>query len=649
MNWTAARPPWRCSPPSRPREMKSRPMRARTVRPGVGLLLLAAAIVLSGCVTPVGVRYLDSKAANRKLTETVLSADKLSAPRLQILNRAAMTRIVHTDPAGAIAALHQGLPTAQASDRLFALAEISFLHAAQSGRRPHYLAAAAYAYAFLFPPAGESPPEPFDPRLRIAVDLYNQGLTNGFAGAEARQVELQPGTFPLPFGELVVRTDPDEFRWGPFRLVDFIHATVLDVRGLHNDYRWPGIGAPLVASLKHVPGERVREFLRVPSSLKVAATALLQFDNVREGLHSGRMTATLGLFTPQEGATVSIGGRAVPLEFRPSAALAYTLEGSQVYALELKGLLSGDFALVKPSARFKDNVFLMAPYIPGRIPLVLVHGTASSPARWAQLLNEILNDRDLWHRYQVWLFTYNTGNPILFSGGILARGLRHVVAELDPEGTDAALRKMVVIGHSQGGILTKLTAIDSGERFREQAFTVPIDQLDVSPETRELLTRSFIYEPLPFVRRVVFISTPHRGSFLVEEWISDLLRRIISLPFALVGPLQEVFERSPEALATQSMKKLVPRSTDNMNPRNPFIQTFAAIPIAPGIDAYSIIAVANPEDPPAQWNDGVVTYTSAHLEAVASELIVPSGHSAQEAPQAIEEVRRILIENLKDP
>jgi len=148
---------------------------------------------------------------------------------------------------------------------------------------------------------------------------------------------------------------------------------------------------------------------------------------------------------------VNVGDRKAPLEYRPTVALAYTLEGSQVYDLELKGLLSGNIALFRQSARFKDNVFLMSPYRPGRIPVVFVHGTASSPARWAQMLNEILNDPELRDQYQMWLFTYNTGNPILYSGGILAAGLRNVVRELDPEGKDEALRKMVVIGHSQGG------------------------------------------------------------------------------------------------------------------------------------------------------------------------------------------------------
>ena len=45
--------------------------------------------------------------------------------------------------------------------------------------------------------------------------------------------------------------------------------------------------------------------------------------------------------------------------------------------------------------------------------------------------------------------------------------------------------------------------------------------------------------------------------------------------------------------------------------------------------------------------DGVVTYKSAHLEGVASEKIVRSGHSTQGHPDTILEVRRILLEHVE--
>jgi len=69
-----------------------------------------------------------------------------------------------------------------------------------------------------------------------------------------------------------------------------------------------------------------------------------------------------------------------------------------------------------------------------------------------------------------------------------------------------------------------------------------------------------------------------------------------------------------------------------MSPNSGFVRLYSSIPIAPGITAHSIIAVDNAEDPKEEWNDGVVAYSSAHIEGVASEFIVHSGHSTRKRP-----------------
>ena len=612
------------------------------------LVIFVTTLFLSGCATPVGVRHLNQQEAYQNLTASVLSGDTLSAPTMQILNRSGLAAQFNSEPNQVIATIHSGLPTVNEADRLFALAELSFLHASNSGDTAFFLSAALYAYAYLFPKDAGSSPDPFDPRFRLAVDLYNAGIAQGFKREAGGEVVLAEGVYKTSFGDLTVTTDPKDFLWGSFRLTNFVDAAELEVRGLRNRYRWPGMGAPLVAKLERLPGVEDPAFARIPPGIKVAVTAFLKPDQVEEGLKTGHITAKLELKTTQTDTSMTVDDHRVPVEFGLSSALAYTLEGSQAYKIELKGLLSGNFRLFQETSRFKDNVFLMAPYRVGLIPLVLIHGTASSPARWAQLVNEIQNDRELWGRYQIWLFTYNTGNPILYSGGILTEGLRNTVKEFDPEGKDPALKKMVVIGHSQGGLLTKLTAIDSGTRFWENATLTPFDQVDVSPETRELLRRSMFYKPLPFVKRVVFISTPQRGSYVSGGWIGRLTGKLISLPRTLLSPLTEVLKQ----IAGQSLLatlKNIPKSTDNMAPESPFIKAISSMPVAPGVIAHSIIPVKNPDDPREEWTDGVVEYKSAHIDGVASELIVHSGHSAQDEPQAIEEVRRILIENLKEP
>jgi hypothetical protein len=52
------------------------------------------------------------------------------------------------------------------------------------------------------------------------------------------------------------------------------------------------------------------------------------------------------------------------------------------------------------------------------------------------------------------------------------------------------------------------------------------------------------------------------------------------------------------------------------------------------------------DGPVEEGSDGLVSYRSAHVAGAASERIVRSGHSVQSQPEAIEEVRRILLEHL---
>jgi hypothetical protein len=88
--------------------------------------------------------------------------------------------------------------------------------------------------------------------------------------------------------------------------------------------------------------------------------------------------------------------------------------------------------------------------------------------------------------------------------------------------------------------------------------------------------------------------------------------------------------------------------TDDMRPKSSFIRTLNGLPISPCVKTHSIIAVKSPEAARDQWNDGVVSYYSAHLEDAVSELIVHSGRSAQSEPATIEGIRRILLDHLKE-
>jgi pimeloyl-ACP methyl ester carboxylesterase len=610
----------------------------------------------------------------------VLSTGTPSLPALQVLSRNDLREQFDDDPAAALAALHAKLQSTtddnRLNDCLFALAELSFLYADQQRPRPaqdyqclafkgrpcpqerrprqeehaqaYYLAAALYAYAFLFPDGPQSAPlDPADPRLRLAYDLYNRGLTEGLSAADKKEVILASGRHRLPFGVLDIKFVSTDFAWAGYPLEHFVPTVDLAVRGLRNRYRQPGIGAPLAASLAGTTtAPSVNGTNRIPPRLKVPVTAFLRIEAPRRSLATGALRGQLELYALDQVKTVTVNGQERPLEFESTAALAYTLEGSQVYAFEIAGFLRDALRTYFPQLQTQDGLFFLHPPSLDRIPLVLVHGTASSPARWAELVNEVEGDPRLRDHYQIWLFVYDTGNPIAYSGGRLRQALQNVVQELDPEGTAPALQHMVVIGHSQGGLLTKLTAINSGTKFWDNISKTPLDELAMEPETRELFRRSLFVTPLPFVRRVVFISTPHRGSYQAALRLGRLASWLVTLPGDLSQRALTTLTQNQDKLLTQKLEKL-PTSIDNMNPSHPFIKTLASIPIADRITAHSIIAVLG-EGPVQTGGDGIVKYESAHIDGVASELVVRFGHSVQGHPQAIEEVRRLLTDHLND-
>jgi pimeloyl-ACP methyl ester carboxylesterase len=601
-----------------------------------GLLLL-----ISACVTPIGVVRGTTQEMHYALTANVLSAGEPSSWSKQVLHRTNLTERFNSDPAATLNILHKTL--AQLSedrlqDRLFALAELSFLYADNSADRPHYLAAAVYAYAFLVPETGTRL-EPLDPRVRLAADIYNRGLTRGLSTPIEAEVVLEAGSQPLPFGELVLTTDPANFFWSGYRFKRFIPVGEYVVRGFSNRYRQAGVGAPLAAELEPVDSGPAAEAARkrIPPRTRVPLTAFLRIATPRRGIIEGTVQGKLELYAADQASTVAVGSRDVPLELEPTAALAYQLEGAPIWDFEIAG-----FRFADQSAIFGDGLIMMRPYRPGRIPVVLVHGTASSPVRWAELFNEISHDPVVSGRYQFWLFQYNTGQPILYSAMLLHRALRSVLSEIDPLGEDDALRQMVMIGHSQGGILTKLMAVNSGTRFWNNVSEDPFDDFELEPEARQLLREAMFFEPVPTLRRVVFIATPHRGSYQATGWALDLIRRFITLPGTLVSQFQGLLKS--QAFARMGVSQL-PTSVDNMSPGHPFLRALNDLPIDPGITAHSIIAVLG-EGPITGKTDGVVAYESAHIDGVASELVVRSGHSTQGHPETVEEVRRILREHV---
>ena len=174
-----------------------------------GMFLLAGILLAVGCAGPISVERVDNATVHQELTRNVLSARTLSGQTRNVLRQWYLTDRFRERPEYAIVDLHAAVAEGRGqANEVFALAEMSFLYAEEHGARPYYLASALYAYAFLFPGTAGQPPDPYDPRLRLASDLYNRSLTSGLESDDGESIAILSASYPLPFGQLDVAFDP---------------------------------------------------------------------------------------------------------------------------------------------------------------------------------------------------------------------------------------------------------------------------------------------------------------------------------------------------------------------------------------------------------------------------------------------------------
>ena len=601
----------------------------------------AALLILAGCTTPIGATKVSPRQAYLHLHENALNSNQCSADTMKVLNRYDLDEAFQKNPDATLQKLQTIACTDDRRDLLYALSELNFLNADRQSRsvkpgvpsfaRNSYFASAIYAYLYLIGESREAHPNPFDVRFRAAGDFYNRGLAQGLMVGTNAQVQLESGPRTTPPGVVEVQFTQPGFPWNLDLIKEFYSADEFVVRGLTTRNRESGLGAPLIAVTKKVG--KFQEQLRAP------ATVFLRVNGDARDWSAGKLTASLELYSAFDTATVEVNGKLVPLQTDTTAPIAQGLNKSPVWSLGLAQFFSAD------SLQNKTGIRRMEPYTPGQIPVVFVHGTASSPVWWAEMWNTLNADPVLRKHYQFWMFNYASGNPITYTAGILRNDLMEQVKTLDPDGKDAALQHMVIIGHSQGGLLAKLTATDTGDKLWQLVSKTNLDELNIDAQTRGILQSNFFFKPLPCVSRVIFIATPHRGSYQNTSFIQRFLTRFMKFPSELMDASANLMKLNDTIELPASVKKGIPSSLNGMATDNPFMLTMADIPVAPGIKCNSIIAIKGNDQPP-NGADGVVTYQSAHVDYAESEFIVRSGHSCQMNPLTIEEVRRILLQNL---
>ncbi len=606
------------------------------------LVFVPMAGLLAGCTTPIGADRVTTRQAYAQIRANALLTGKPSAPTVAILNRYNLDCPAARQPEEVVRQLHHEAVVTGDRDLLFALAEMSYVagdYIRRSARpwdsrdaRDYYLGSAVYAWLFMFGQGEEARPGFLDRRAREAGDFYNYGLGLGLAERESTNgvVLLQGGRRRLPVGRIDLELTLTNFPTPLENVERILLADQFRVRGLSVRNREPGVGAPLLMVQQFNPELGVRRcspatvFLRLPRSLAE--------------LDAGTNAASLELYSAFGADSVTIGASQVPLAKDLTTHLAYVLNESSIWKLGMREFLV-------PQKGVRSQLIPLNTFRADRIPVVFVHGTFASPITWAEMNNTLAADPVLRRHYQIWTFVYGSGNSLAVSAAELRDALTAQIHALDPQGTNALLRQMVVIGHSQGGLLTKLTATVTGDKIWRAISDTPLAEFPIDEDQRANLHRLLFLEPLPFVHRVIFISTPHRGSYRASGFVRRLARKLISLPRTAIHVGQDAVARVKGSNAELFLRGRLPSSLDSMSPKNPVLLALADIPVAPGIHAHSIIPVKRAGNL-QRGRDGVVAYTSAHVDYVESELVVRGGHSCQGMPASVQEVRRILHEQL---
>ena len=468
-----------------------------------------------------------------------------------------------------------------------------------------------------------------DPRNPLALRDYNFALSRVFS--VIRDAPFEPWTRPLNVpapsgGEYLLTHRAIANRlWRP-QDYELIPADELDVRGKFVVPRLTreGAGAALVAVRRERAPQIPLRF--APPRVYTAVSAVARF--------AGRK-CEIQFIDPLASETVSISGRTLPLhaDFTAPIALGLTREHPEKI---------GFAAMLNPEKfAYTERFIQVQPYDPNKIPVVFVHGLQDTPVSWVPMVNALWSDPVLRRNYQVCVFSYPSGYPIPYSALLLRR-------ELDAlDRTFPHHRPIVLVGHSMGGIISRLMITDSGgDKLWRYFFGKPPAQTKLSPDTKALLEEALIFKPRRDVARLIFISTPHRGSVIAENPIgrigSSLIRKSVQYMNAGREILQaSVVQEDPTVLKLNRL----PNSIDTLAPNDPFVKEMNTLPMAKRIPYHSIIGDRGRGDTPNS-SDGVVPYWSSHLDGAESEKIVPSGHAAHRDPQAIAEMVRILKKHI---
>jgi pimeloyl-ACP methyl ester carboxylesterase len=281
-------------------------------------------------------------------------------------------------------------------------------------------------------------------------------------------------------------------------------------------------------------------------------------------------------------------------------------------------------AFRNPSKSNVAGLYLLQPYQPGRIPLVLIHGLASDASTWGNVVCALNSNPCISGKYQIWVYQYPTGQPYLQTAADLRRELLTTRAIIDPANSDPAVDQTVLVGHSMGGLVAKLQVCYSDDKLWKAISDTPLESVVESGPIPAEAVADFLFEPVPFVKRVIFIATPHRGSNWSEQPLGLIGRWLIEVPQQARDEYARLVRSNPGLFRNPSPTP--PTSIDHLSPSSSIMRATSELRPASRVEAHSIIG-SGYLLPDGYLGDGVVAVLSARIPTVRTEYFVHATHS----------------------
>nr|WP_236622115.1 hypothetical protein [Rhodopirellula maiorica] len=621
------------------------------------LFLLVLIGFSAGCTST---RYVSSRSIRENPLATNLKLVAFRGPEISertwhTLDRFGLKDQYATDHNKCFAKIRQTINESPDSELVYALSELSYVEGKKAERSGdmlhalnHYGIALTNSYDYLFSDDLEITRNAFDPQFRAACDLYNESLEDTLR-ILCSEHRIEPGstyTISTPDREFIVRTEM-RGKWKPEEFDRYEFVSDFDIETLNNRHTTYGLGVPLIAVRKPADNNDSRERY-YPSGLSYAVSAMMRCPTGTSGTRAGESaTCVLEFFDPLEANQIEIADQWVPLETDLTTPLAYFLDSPEFrkrnHATE--GLLDPD------GSQERRGIYMLEPYDPNRIPVLMVHGLWSSPLTWMDMFNDLRSFPEIRERYQFWFYLYPSGQPFWISAQQLRTDLASMRDSFDPGHRDQAVDNMVLVGHSMGGLVSRLQTMDSGDDFWKIVSDQPADKLNGTQEDRVKLVSTLYFKPNQSVGRVITIGTPHRGSDFSNDYTQWLARKFIKLPQIFVSTGQRLTRENPDFFRDTELLTAV-NAVDSLSSKSPIFPVMLRAKKSPNVKFHNIIGVL--EKPPlfgpkSDKNDGVVEYASAHMDDVESEITVDAEHTRiHMTGKAIFEVRRILLEHLQE-